>query len=208
MGSEGIKPLSFSGWWWFARTRPRNFLSCPWYIMLSFLSCFSHKGNGCDDLISKTYRPVDTIFPRLLIWGMLSMNIDQSWDKPLCYKRVSLFGDCQCENLLVFWLGSPKIADTPGTNLEQCFIKYKPKNIFSWGYPIRLVLLNPVPDENVVSIDKAGVAFPSPLMTNRKSTNTNHNQYAMKALCCSCCKCRKWESSIYGIIVELTGNVS
>ena len=56
----------------------------------------------CDDLVSRTCKPVDTVSPPVCGNRMFSMILDQTLDKLLCHKNVSFFGYGQCENLLVF----------------------------------------------------------------------------------------------------------
>ena len=75
----------------------------PWYTALFFQPGFSQTRNEDGVLVLGIYKPLGTRFHRRLICGMLSMNPDQTWEKPFCYQHVSFFRDGQSARICLFF---------------------------------------------------------------------------------------------------------
>ncbi len=78
----------------------------PWCTALFSQWCFSHKVNGCDVLVSKTERPVDTMFFRhqskqgvlhaFLIGGIENVRLPQTCFFPwICLLKEFLYWQAQ-----------------------------------------------------------------------------------------------------------------
>ena len=132
----------------------RNFLFCPWCTASFFLSSFSPKRNGYGDRVSGIYKLVDTVppsvdtgcFPWILTkpeMNLSAMSMFLSLD--MFSARICLFSGSMATY--------PK-PDILRTSLDQCFIYNVFCDPFSlWWYPFWMILLNPVPNRNMISFE-------------------------------------------------------
>ncbi len=128
------------------------------YSSLSLLLwCFSHKGNGCGALISKTCRPEDTMFHRLLKVDVCR-SLLQDWKENAPQQTCSVPLTCALQE---YFLVSDSIATRnqicSDPTLILCFINDRFRNLcFPKKQSFRLMFLNPVSYCSMAPLDKPG----------------------------------------------------